>query len=326
MDTLTKIAEKFGTTPQQIAEANNIPVNSVIIPGQTLSIPETVDASEDRFVAYRVRKGDRLSDIASQYGTTIQQISRDNDLKNANQIKVGQTLKIRQSSESPSAAYRVHRVAAGDSLSSIAEDYGVTPQDLLNVNRLKNPNLIKSGQLLRIPTNASGKVVNPANDMTYDVRRELARLNPTAGKWKRIMIHHTATPVGSFKAIDNNHRNRGMSNGMAYHFLIGNGLGLNDGEIVIGPRWLQQIDGGHTSIPWLNATSIGICLVGDFENSRPTSRQLQQLSSLCRFLMAQCAIPKSNLITHKMAYQGIPGKSTACPGRNFSLDRLKKDI
>jgi LysM repeat protein len=326
-DNLTRIAEQFGTTPLAIARANKISIYDVIVPGQVLTIPEEIMEGRERFISYKVRKGDRLSDLSARFGVPLSTIARDNNLTNANRIRVGQLLKIRQSDSGATAQLRIHRVDAGESLSSIADEYGTSVQDIVRVNSLKNANLIQPGQLIRIPSGASGKVINPYLDLPYEIRQQLELLRFNSGKWQRIMIHHTATDVGSFESIDRFHREkRGMVNGMAYHFLIGNGRGLGDGEIVIGPRWKAQLDGGHTAIPWLNATSIGICLVGNFEKSRPTSRQLQQLSALSRFLMAQCGIPKSNLITHKIAYQKVSGYSTVCPGRYFSLSDLKDDI
>lgn len=38
---------------------------------------------------------------------------------------------------------------------------------------------------------------------------------------------------------------RGMGEWHAYHFLIGNGIDLGDGQIEVGSRWLRQIKDGH---------------------------------------------------------------------------------
>ena len=54
---------------------------------------------------------------------------------------------------------------------------------------------------------------------------------PVRGMWKHIVVHHTATPSATPGGIDRFHREqRHMENGMAYHFLIGNGHGMRDGE------------------------------------------------------------------------------------------------
>ena len=48
-----------------------------------------------RFQTYYVRKGDTLTAIAKRFGTTVQQIVADNNIKNPNLIYVAQALKIR---------------------------------------------------------------------------------------------------------------------------------------------------------------------------------------------------------------------------------------
>ena len=325
-DNLTLIANQFETTPVAIAKANKISVNSVILPGQILFIPELSTSEPELFINYTVKKGDKLSTIAKRFNTNTDAISSDNDLANVNNIYIGQKLKIRQSSKNVASQSRLYRVKQGDDLSSVAKRNGTTVKDLVRANQLKNANFIKAGQLLRIPSNAAGKLINPSYGLSYDVRKQLEVIKPNPKKWKRIMVHHTATEVGNYKSIDSAHRRRGMQNGLAYHFLIGNGKGgMKNGEIAIGGRWKKQLDGGHTAISYLNATSIGICLVGDFEKRPPSSLQMKQLTALCRYIMAQCGIPKSNITTHKMSYKRYK-KSTACPGKYFSISQLTKEI
>jgi LysM repeat protein len=53
--------------------------------------------------------------------------------------------------QTPAGTPRVHVVARGESLSLIAEEYGVDPQAIIDLNELENPNLIVPGQELLIP-------------------------------------------------------------------------------------------------------------------------------------------------------------------------------
>lgn len=53
--------------------------------------------------------------------------------------------------QTPAGTPRVHIVARGESLSIIAEQYGVDPQEIIDLNELDNPNLIVPGQELLIP-------------------------------------------------------------------------------------------------------------------------------------------------------------------------------
>lgn len=50
--------------------------------------------AKKKTIVYTVKKGDTLSAIAKKYKTTVKQITKDNGIKNANMIQVGQKLKI----------------------------------------------------------------------------------------------------------------------------------------------------------------------------------------------------------------------------------------
>lgn len=59
-------------------------------------------------------------------------------------------------------------VKRGDTLSGIAKKYGVTVQQLVNINNISNSNYIYVGQVLTIPTNSNQ---NDLGHMLYKVRR-----------------------------------------------------------------------------------------------------------------------------------------------------------
>ena len=47
-----------------------------------------------------------------------------------------------------------------------------------------------------------------------------------------------------------------MQNGLAYHFVIGNGTSTGNGQIEVGDRWRRQINGGHVHSDYLNNISL----------------------------------------------------------------------
>lgn len=75
-DTLSAIAQKYGTTYQKIAEYNHIANPDLIYIGQKIIIPNTKSDNAAEF--YTVKSGDNLSLIASKYNTTWQKIYNDN--------------------------------------------------------------------------------------------------------------------------------------------------------------------------------------------------------------------------------------------------------
>jgi N-acetylmuramoyl-L-alanine amidase len=130
--------------------------------------------------------------------------------------------------------------------------------------------------------------------------------------WKYIVIHHSATSSGNAAEFDKFHRERnGWGNGLGYHFVIGNGNGSGDGQIEIGGRWINQIDGAHAGVKKYNQYGIGICLIGNFNETYPTPAQMASLLGLIEYLQGRCRISSQNIITHRHF------KGTECPGRNF---------
>lgn len=139
--------------------------------------------------------------------------------------------------------------------------------------------------------------------------------------WKFVVIHHSATTRGSVESIDRNHRSRRDSNGnpwlgIGYHFVIGNGNGMADGRISPTFRWKQQLHGAHSGSIRHNARGIGICLIGNFEETAPTAAQHEAVTSLIRTLTTRYGIPADGVKGHSQI------RATACPGRYFPFRQI----
>lgn len=215
------------------------------------------------------------------------------------------------------ATAEVYVVKKRDTLTSIAKKHGVSVNQLIEANSLSRSGHIQVGQRLQIPR--TGRSTPPSSSSTLPpaVARAIEQARVTPGRWDYIVIHHSATTVGSARGMDRYHREqRHMENGLAYHFVIGNGNGMAEGSIAVGHRWTRQLNGGHLASEALNSRSIGICLVGNFDKHRPSRKQLQSLDALTEFLMKRCNIRKSGVKTH----QQINTIGTRCPGRLFDDD------
>jgi len=94
-DTLSLIAQRFGTTVETIAQANGIVNPNLIIVGQSLTIPITQGATPlPQTAIHVVQPGETLARIALRYNTTAWGIAQANNLSNPNVIYVGQRLVI----------------------------------------------------------------------------------------------------------------------------------------------------------------------------------------------------------------------------------------
>lgn len=148
-------------------------------------------------------------------------------------------------------------------------------------------------------------------------------------RWQGIIIHHSGVSHGCAAHEDKHHKSIGWD-GLGYHFVINNGVykngyGKPDGLVEVGYRWRQQKTGSHCrprgdrSNYW-NKHTIGICLIGDFEKTRPTERQWQSLVRLLHFLQRRYNIPTSQIKGHRDV------KPTKCPGRYFSFGELRRRL
>lgn len=142
-------------------------------------------------------------------------------------------------------------------------------------------------------------------------------------RWKYVVIHHSGTSKGSADVFEHYHRMvRGMENGLAYHFVIGNGSYTGDGLIEVGDRWRKQKAGGHLYSEFLNDISIGICFVGDFNSERPTARQIAACIELVDYLRKICPGTRPKFMLHRE----INPRPTECPGKYFPGDALRKRL
>lgn len=179
-ETLLRIAEKYDTTLAELRSLNNLKRDQVNV-GQKLKVPSGKAASapvssksaadsskapsRGKLEVYQVQRGDTLGKIAARYAVSMETIKFANQMHN-NQVQVGQKLKIPLDGAAPkesdqdsgkasskskeSARPSHHKVKAGETLSGIADRYGVGLSQLRKYNHLKSDQ-VNVGQSLKIP-------------------------------------------------------------------------------------------------------------------------------------------------------------------------------
>lgn len=114
---------------------------------------------------YIVKAGDNLYQIANKFNTTVLKIKELNNLGN-NALTIGQELIIpkEETTELPSSNenFIIYTVKSGDSLYSIARNYGTTINVLKDVNNLTSDTL-SNGQVLKIPSKSDENIKNYIN-------------------------------------------------------------------------------------------------------------------------------------------------------------------
>ena len=157
-DSLYSIAQRLGTTVNELKNLNNLTSNTLQI-GQILRIP-TEEVYQGNENIYVVKAGDTLYSIARDKNTTVDELKRLNNLT-SNNLSVGQLLVL----PSPLLPEDTYIVQKGDSLYSISQKFNTTVDALKQVNNLTS-NIISVGQILRIPS-----VEESAPGVTYTVKR-----------------------------------------------------------------------------------------------------------------------------------------------------------
>ncbi|MEX2380792.1 MAG: LysM peptidoglycan-binding domain-containing protein, partial [Opitutales bacterium] len=254
---------------------------------------------------YLVKAGDTLSHIAQRNGTSVANIKRWNQLK-ADTIFTGQKLIVAGGDR-----IELYTVKRGDNLSVIAARYGVSIASLRQGNQLVGDRIFPGQQLVITYPNSG---VSDSYTFISGAVEATQRIRIQPGRWEYIVCHHSGIDRGNAASYNRFHREeRNMVNGLAYHFVIGNGRDSGDGEVEVGDRWVKQLQGGHVRNFRINQIGIGICLVGNFQQQRPTPNQQGALIELLDYLNHGVLDGKARFAVHKE----IDLNHTLCPGRNF---------
>ncbi len=158
-DSLYSIAKKFNTSVDELKRVNNLTSNLLTI-GQTLILPNDNNDSNnnnnndnnnnikpEQFLEHIVSRGETLYSISKIYNTTVNDIKLLNNLKN-DTLSIGQLLLIPLTNGKET--YIKYIVKPGDTLYSIAKNYGVTVNAIKLLNNLTS-NFLSVNQELLIP-------------------------------------------------------------------------------------------------------------------------------------------------------------------------------
>jgi hypothetical protein len=174
-----------------------------------------------------------------------------------------------------------------------------------------------------------GKSTSTSANFRYlsrSVIEEIRRAPVQRRRWQFIVVHNSGTRQGNARVFDYYHRHvRRMQNGLAYHFVIGNGTSTGNGEVEVGDRWRRQINGGHVHSDYLNNIALGICLVGDFNRDQPTRAQLESCEELIRYLRERCGkTDRGDIPVRPHREMNPPRWATDCPGDAFPYSWFRK--
>jgi len=192
-DSLTGIASQFGLSVKQLADYNDLAVNSGVRVGQKLALKETASANSNKAEnkassaslvskvktkPYVVKRGEYLKLIADRYALSNQELADlTSGLTSGSHLMVGQKINIplqdvdtkldsKQEEKSspvkvdapvvePSYKTESYRIQRGDTLSSIAAQSKISLTELAQLNKLSNSSGLQVGQTIKIPAGST---------------------------------------------------------------------------------------------------------------------------------------------------------------------------
>ncbi len=155
-DTLSQIAARHNVSLKALMRLNGITNSNHVVAGSTLKLPGSSSSNTNSGSGrHKVTSGETLSSIAARYKVRQQDLIALNNLRDANNIYIGQTLKLPGSaSNGIRASASRHKVTRGETLGTIAVRYKVRQQDLIALNNLRDANHVELGQTLKLPQGA----------------------------------------------------------------------------------------------------------------------------------------------------------------------------
>lgn len=110
-----------------------------------------------------------------------------------------------------------------------------------------------------------------------------------------------------------------------YHLGLGwDDIGYHFGIELVGDRYeilsgrMPGITGSHCRAGGMNGKSLGICCVGDFDQSQPPIEMLDKLEKIVQHLINIYGIPRENIIGH-----GEVEPKKTCPGLMFNMNKFR---
>jgi len=165
-ETLSDIAERHHVSVSSLMKLNRISDPDQLSVGQRLTLPggaKPASASQGGSGAGRVtvQEGETLSEIAEREGMSLGKLIALNGITDPDRVAVGTSLIVSGSAKATSSSATAtaftynrgasdHVVRPGESLSGIAEGYGLPLSRLVALNQISDPNVVDVGTRLRL--------------------------------------------------------------------------------------------------------------------------------------------------------------------------------
>ncbi|MBU9713392.1 LysM peptidoglycan-binding domain-containing protein [Evansella tamaricis] len=195
-DTLWNISTRYGTSVDEIKTMNQLRTDvlqigqQLNVPNRNAAVPSSQNGTQAVKTEYKVVAGDTLWRIANRFGTNVDNLMKMNNLR-TDVLQIGQRLEVPTmgtgshptQTNSPTVQTEVYTVVAGDNLWRIANRFGTTVDEILQMNNLTS-NVLQIGQRLTVP--AQGSVAQPVSSPDT---QQVSSITQAELEWLAKMIH-----------------------------------------------------------------------------------------------------------------------------------------
>lgn len=133
-------------------------------------------------------------------------------------------------------------------------------------------------------------------------------------EWTHIIIHNTGAWEKNPRQVKDYHLSLGWRD-VGYNYLIDYAGAVHIGRPL-------DIPGAHCTAYDMNRRGIGVALLGDFNEKKPTANQINSLYALCTKLCAVKHIQPECILAHGE----VPGAATACPGKHLDISAVRRVV
>ncbi len=131
-----------------------------------------------------------------------------------------------------------------------------------------------------------------------------------------IIVHHTERNNDSPSFVKFRHIYLRGWEDIGYHYLIGNTRPFTiNGKIYAGRP--ENFEGAHTF--GYNKNSLGVCIIGNFDNILPSEKQLESLIYLADKKMKEYNLSANNVLGHSE----IVSTEKSCPGNFVNMPYIR---
>lgn len=222
-DTLIGTASKFGLSVSELASYNNLDTNAQLsikqklwlVPGKVKPVarPSNTSATSGRAQSiktqnYIVKPGDTLIGLSKQFNLPIEQLAQMNGIATNEILFIGQSLTIpanikvsntnsstNQPKPSSKATYTEYKVKSGDTLIGIANDLGVTTQEIAEINDFGTNARLQAGVVIKLPASK--------NQIERKLNKQPIRYRVQAGDTLIGLANHYDVSVSELAAANN---------------------------------------------------------------------------------------------------------------------------